>query len=179
MPKLHVHISAAEIDKMNEELAARISADYARVMKPGEELLVIVTLKGAVFFAADLMRKITVPCCIDFVRLSSYGAGTQSSGTVKMSKGLEDAITGKHVLVLDEIVDSGRTLSYLVERLKGDAPASLKLCALLSKPSRREVKVDVEYLGQEVEDKFLVGYGLDHGERYRNLKEIYWLENDA
>jgi hypoxanthine phosphoribosyltransferase len=173
MANLHMHISAAEIERMNDALGARISADYAKVLKKDEELIVIVTLKGALFFAADLMRKITVPCLIDFVRLSSYGAGTQSSGSVHMRKNLEDAITGRHVLVLDEIVDSGRTLSFLVERLQSDQPASVKLCALLSKPSRREVPVDVEYLGQEVEDKFLVGYGLDHGERYRNLKEIY------
>ena len=177
MADLKVYLSAQEIDRLNDQLAQRISADYKAKMKPDEELLVIVTLKGAAFFAADLMRKITVPLRIDFVRLTSYGSGTQSSGTVHIVKDIEWPPTGKHVLVLDEIVDSGRTLSFLVERLQATKPASLALCALLSKPSRREVPVQVHYLGTEVEDKFLVGYGLDHGERYRNLKEIYSLEN--
>lgn len=177
MPKLEVHLSAQQIDKLNDTLAAQISADYAKVLKQDEELFVIVTLKGAAFFGADLLRKITVPLSIDFVRLTSYGAGTQSSGVVHIVKDIEAPPTGKHVLVLDEIVDSGRTLSFLVDRLKSARPASLKLCALLSKPSRREIPVEVHYLGTEVEDKFLVGYGLDHGERYRNLKEIYRLED--
>lgn len=173
--KLNVFMSAEQIDRLNGELAARISADYAKILKPAEELLVIVTLKGAAFFAADLMRKITVPLRMDFVRLASYGEGTKSSGTVRIIKDIENPPTGQHVLVLDEIVDSGRTLSFLFERLRATGPLSLKLCALLSKPSRREVPVEVHYQGCEVEDKFLVGYGLDHAERYRNLKDIFAL----
>lgn len=177
MAKLSVYLKAQEIDRLNDELAERISADYSRILGPGEEILAIVTLKGAAFFAADLLRRLSVPVRIDFVRLASYGSGTQSSGTVHIVKDVESPPTGKHVLVLDEIVDSGRTLAFLFERLRAAQPKSLKLCALLSKPSRREVSVDVHYLGTEVEDKFLVGYGLDHAERYRNLKEIFVLEN--
>ncbi len=177
MKNLHVYLSEKEIDQLNDSLAARVSSDYAKLLGPGEELLVIVTLKGATFFAADLMRKITVPLRMDFVRLASYGSGTQSSGSVQILKDVEKPPTNQHVLVLDEIVDSGRTLAFLFDRLKKSNPRSLKLCSLLSKPSRREVPVEVHYLGREVDDKFLVGYGLDYAERYRNLKEIYTLEN--
>lgn len=177
MSNLHVYLSESEIDKINDSLATRISSEYAKILEPNEELLVIVTLKGAAFFAADLMRKITVPLRMDFVRLASYGSGTQSSGSVQILKDVEKPPTNQHVLVLDEIVDSGRTLSFLFDRLQKASPKSLKLCSLLSKPSRREVPVEVHYLGREVDDKFLVGYGLDYAERYRNLKEIYSLDN--
>jgi hypoxanthine phosphoribosyltransferase len=177
MAKLDVFLSASEIDVLTTQLAERISADYAKVLQPNEELLVVVTLKGALFFAADLMRKIQVPTRVDFVRLSSYGARTSSSGTVKVIMDLEEDPRGQHILVLDEIVDSGRTLSFLFDRIRNAEPKSVKLCALLSKPSRREVQVETHYLGREVEDKFLVGYGLDHAERYRSLKDIYALDS--
>jgi len=179
MAKLKTFLSAEEIDKINTELGKKISEDYARLLKPGQELMVIVTLKGAAFFAADLMRKLTVPLQIDFVRLASYGSGTKSSGNVRILKDVETPPTGQHVLVLDEIVDSGRTLTFLTERLKASNPLSLKLCALLSKPSRREVEIDVDYIGREVEDAFLVGYGLDFSERYRNYKDISILDSNS
>jgi len=179
MTPSEVFLTAEAIDALNTRLAKQISADYATLLAPGEDLLVIVTLKGALFFAADLMRKITVPVKIDFVRLSSYGSGTKSSGNVRILKDVETPPTGQHVLVLDEIVDSGRTLAFLFDRLKASNPASLRLGALLSKPSRREVPVAVDYLGQEVEDKFLVGYGLDHAENHRNHAAIYVLDPRA
>jgi hypoxanthine phosphoribosyltransferase len=177
MDHLHRYLSEKDISALNDSLAKRISQDYSSILTPSEELLVIVTLKGAAFFAADLMRRITVPLRMDFVRLASYGSGSQSSGSVQVLKDVEKPPTGQHVLVLDEIVDSGRTLAFLFDRLKKSNPKSLKLCALLSKPSRREVPVEVHYLGKEVDDKFLVGYGLDYAERYRNLSEIYTLDN--
>ncbi len=175
--KLSPFITAKEIENLNKELGERISKDYKTLLKPDEELVIIVTLKGAMLFAADLIRHITVPVVLDFVRLTSYGAGTQSSGTVRILKDIETNPENKHLIMLDEIIDSGRTFQFYGERLKAQNPKSLKLCALLSKPSRREVEVDIDYLGREVEDKFLVGYGLDFNEQYRNLKEIYAVEN--
>jgi hypoxanthine phosphoribosyltransferase len=169
------YISADEIKKMNEKLGKQISQEYAKILVKDEEIMVIVTLRGALYFAADLTREITVPLNVDFVRLASYGTGTKSSGTVRLEKDIEMNPEGRHVLVLDEIVDSGRTLKFLFERLQAQKPKSLKLCALLSKPSRREVEVKVDYLGKEVEDKFLVGYGLDFKEHYRNLKDISYI----
>lgn len=145
-------------------------------MAPGEELLIVTTLKGAFFFAADLVREITVPVHLDFVRVASYGSGTKSSGTVRILKDLETSPEGKHVLIVDEIVDSGRTLQFLVNRVQADNPRTVKVCSLLSKPSRREVEIDVSYLGEEVEDKFLIGYGLDYAEKYRNLRYVGYFE---
>lgn len=179
MSKLTPFLTAEQIDQLNDKLAADISRDYGKLLKADESLLVIVTLKGALFFAADLMRKITVPLKIDFVRLSSYGSGTKSSGTVRILKDIESSVAGQHVLVLDEIVDSGRTLHFLMDRLRAEKPASIRLGALLSKPSRREIEVDVQYLGREVEDHFLVGYGLDYAENYRNCGAIYILDLGA
>jgi hypoxanthine phosphoribosyltransferase len=173
---LHPYITKDKIDAMIGGLAEKISSDYAGKLSDEQELLVVVTLKGALFFGADLVRKLTVPCRVDFVRLSSYGAGTKSSGTVRIIKDIESQPQGEHVLVIDEIVDSGRTVDFLVKRLKATGPASVKVCSLLSKPSRREVEVGIDYLGADVEDKFLVGYGLDYGERYRNLKDICYLQ---
>ncbi len=178
MAKLSVHLSAEAIDRLNDALAAKINRDYAKILTADEALLVIVTLKGAAFFAADLVRKLTVPVTIDFVRLASYGSGTKSSGDVRLLKDIEGPPSGLHVLVLDEIVDSGRTLAFLRDRLLSASPKSLRLCALLSKPSRREVEVPMDYIGCDVEDKFLVGYGLDYGERYRNLKDISVLDSE-
>ena len=174
---LHVFLSETRILELNRKLAGDISRDYQDLLPAGEALILVVTLKGAIFFGADLARLLTVPVNIDFVRLSSYGAGTASSGTVRILKDVECQLQGRHVLVVDEIVDSGRTLRFLQERLRSSSPASLRSCALLSKPSRREVEVKVDYLGTDVDDKFLVGYGLDYAEKYRNLKDIYYIDN--
>lgn len=175
--KLVPFLTKKEIASLVTDLAKRISADYQKLLAPGEELIAVTTLKGAVFFASDLLRELTVPTRMDFVRVASYGAGTKSSGTVRFLMDIEQAPEGKHVLVLDEIVDSGRTLKFLFERLHSTSPKSLKICSLLSKPSRREVDVHVDYLGKEIEDKFLVGYGLDYAEKYRNLSDIFYVES--
>lgn len=174
--RLVTYLTEAEIQSINKDLGKRISAAYADILKPGEELLLIVTLKGAVFFAADLARELTIPTTIDFVRAASYGAGTKSSGTVRILKDVESPLEGQHVLILDEIVDSGRTLQFLIERVKASNPKTVKVTSLLSKPSRREVQVKVDFLGKEVEDKFLVGYGLDYAEKYRSLKSICYVD---
>lgn len=173
--ELKPFITAKEIHEMTVKLGEQITKDYSKVLGKDEHLLVIVTLRGALFFAADLMRQISVPLHIDFVRLASYGSGTKSSGTVRIVKDIETSPEGRHVLVVDEIVDSGRTSNFLFERLQSQKPKSLKLCALLNKPSRREVEVSIDYLARDVEDKFLVGYGLDYKENYRNLKDIFYV----
>lgn len=165
-------ISQDEIQKLNRNLGKQISSDYGSVLKPDESLLVVVTLKGAMIFGSDLIRHLTIPIELDFVRLASYGSGTKSSGAVRFLKDMESSPEGRHLLILDEIVDSGRTLAFLTEHLKAFTPKSVKLCSLLSKPSRREVEVKIDYLGKEIEDKFVVGYGLDFGEKYRNLPDI-------
>jgi hypoxanthine phosphoribosyltransferase len=156
------------------ELGADISADYA-----GKDLLLIGVLKGAVFFMADLMRQITVPCEVDFMAISSYGASTDSSGVVRILKDLDESIEGRNVLVVEDIIDSGLTLSYLKRTLSARRPASLEICALLTKPERREVEVPVRYTGFEIPNRFVVGYGLDFAERYRNLRYVGVLADDA
>jgi hypoxanthine phosphoribosyltransferase len=156
------------------ELGADISADYA-----GKDLLLIGVLKGAVFFMADLMRQITVPCEVDFMAISSYGASTDSSGVVRILKDLDESIEGRNVLVVEDIIDSGLTLSYLKRTLGARQPASLEVCALLTKPERREVDVPVRYIGFEIPNRFVVGYGLDFAERYRNLRYVGILADDA
>lgn len=165
-------ISKQEISEMNARLGKIISKNYTDILGPDESLLVVVTLKGAMIFGSDLIREISVPLELDFVRLASYGSGTKSSGAVRFLKDMESSPEGRHILVLDEIVDSGRTLAFLNDHLSAFSPKSLRLCSLLSKPSRREVEVNIDYLGREIEDKFVVGYGLDFGEKYRNLPEI-------
>jgi hypoxanthine phosphoribosyltransferase len=135
-------------------------------------------LKGAVFFMADLMRRLTVPCEVDFMAISSYGAATGSSGVVRILKDLDLSIEGRHVLVVEDIIDSGLTLSYLTRTLEARAPASLEVCALLTKPDRREVDVPVRYVGFEIPNKFVIGYGLDFAERYRNLPFVGVLHQD-
>lgn len=165
-------ISQAEIAELNKKLGIQISGDYSKTLTKDESLLVVVTLKGAMIFGSDLIRNLTIPMELDFVRLASYGSGTKSSGAVRFLKDMESSPEGRHILVLDEIVDSGRTLAFLTEHLKAFKPKSVKLCSLLSKPSRREVEVKIDYLGREIEDKFVVGYGLDFGEKYRNLPDI-------
>jgi hypoxanthine phosphoribosyltransferase len=149
------------------ELGAEVSADYE-----GRDLLLIGVLKGAVFFMADLMRHLTVPCEVDFMAISSYGDATDSSGIVRILKDLDINIEGRHVLVVEDIIDSGLTLSYLIRNLESREPASLEVCALLTKPSRREIDVPVRYVGFEIPNKFVVGYGLDFAERYRNLPYV-------
>jgi hypoxanthine phosphoribosyltransferase len=155
------------------ELGDEISADYA-----GRDLLLLGVLKGAVFFMSDLMRKLTVPCEIDFMAISSYGAATDSSGVVRILKDLDINIEGRHVLVVEDIIDSGLTLSYLMRNLEARRPASLEICALLTKPSRREIEVDVRYVGFEIPNHFVIGYGLDFAERYRNLRYVGVLHAD-
>jgi hypoxanthine phosphoribosyltransferase len=155
------------------ELGEEISNDYA-----GRDLLLIGVLKGAVFFMADLMRRLTVPCEIDFMAISSYGAATDSSGVVRILKDLDILIEDRHVLVVEDIIDSGLTLSYLVRNLEARNPASLEICALMTKPERREIDVDVRYVGFEIPNRFVIGYGLDFAERYRNLPYVGVLHSD-
>jgi len=149
------------------ELGAEITADYA-----GKEILMIGVLRGAVLFMADLARAIKVPVAIDFMAVSSYGAGTSSSGVVRILKDLDENVEGKHVLVVEDIIDSGLTLNYLVDNLKSRQPASIKICTLLNKPERRKVDVDIAYNGFTIPDHFVIGYGLDYAEKYRNLPFI-------
>jgi hypoxanthine phosphoribosyltransferase len=155
------------------ELGADVSSDYA-----GKELLLVGVLKGAVFFMADLMRSITVPCEIDFMAISSYGASTDSSGVVRILKDLDINIEDRHVLVVEDIIDSGLTLSYLMRNLESREPSSLEVCALMTKPARREIEVDVRYVGFEIPNRFVIGYGLDFAERYRNLPYVGVLHDD-
>jgi hypoxanthine phosphoribosyltransferase len=156
------------------ELGAEISTDYA-----GRDLLLIGVLKGAVFFMADLMRSIDVHCEVDFMAISSYGASTDSSGVVRILKDLDTSIEGRHVLVVEDIIDSGLTLSYLMRNLRARNPASLEVFALLTKPERREIDVPVRYIGFEIPNRFVVGYGLDFAERYRNLRYVGVLSNES
>jgi hypoxanthine phosphoribosyltransferase len=149
------------------ELGTEVSADYQ-----GRDLLLIGVLKGAVFFMADLMRHITVPCEVDFMAISSYGDSTDSSGIVRILKDLDINIEGRDVLVVEDIIDSGLTLAYLMRNLESREPASLEVCALMTKPARREIDVPVRYIGFEIPNRFVVGYGLDFGERYRNLPYV-------
>jgi hypoxanthine phosphoribosyltransferase len=165
-----------EEDALQERVAAlgqELSADYA-----GRDLLLIGVLKGAVFFMADLMRHLTVPCEVDFMAISSYGASTDSSGVVRILKDLDINIEGRHVLVVEDIIDSGLTLSYLMRNLEARSPASLEICALLTKPDRREMDVPVRYIGFEIPDRFVIGYGLDFAERYRNLPYVAVLSDE-
>jgi hypoxanthine phosphoribosyltransferase len=169
-----VLIDAETLEARVAELGAEISADYQ-----GRELLLIGVLKGAVFFMADLMRRLTIPCEIDFMAISSYGASTDSSGVVRILKDLDINIEGRHVLVVEDIIDSGLTLSYLMRNLESREPATLEICALLTKPERREIDVPVRYVGFEIPNRFVVGYGLDFGELYRNLPYVAVLRDDV
>jgi hypoxanthine phosphoribosyltransferase len=168
-----VLIGEDELQARIRQLGAEISADYQ-----GRELLLVGVLKGAVFFMADLMRSISVACEIDFMAISSYGAATDSSGVVRILKDLDINIEGRHVLVVEDIIDSGLTLSYLLRNLESREPASLEICALLTKPDRREVEVPVRYIGFEIPNRFVIGYGLDFAERYRNLPYVGVLRDD-
>jgi hypoxanthine phosphoribosyltransferase len=155
------------------ELGAQVSDDYR-----GEDLLLIGVLKGAVFFMADLMRSIDIPCEVDFMAISSYGAGIDSSGVVRILKDLDVSIEGRNVLVVEDIIDSGLTLSYLLRNLEAREPASLEVCALLTKPERRENDVVCRYVGFEIPNRFVIGYGLDFAERYRNLPFVGVLRDE-
>ena len=155
------------------ELGAEVSADYE-----GRDLLLVGVLKGAIFFISDLMRELTVPCEVDFMAISSYGAATDSSGVVRIIKDLEINISGRDVLVVEDIIDSGLTLSYLRRTLGARKPASLEICALLTKPSRREIDIHTRYTGFEIPNKFVIGYGLDFAERYRNLPYVGVLSDE-
>ena len=170
--KVDVLISEKEIDNRILEIADRINKDYE-----GEELTLICVLKGGVMFMCDLAKRLNLNVRLDFMSVSSYGSQTKSSGVVKIIKDLDDSIDGKNVLVVEDIIDSGNTLSYLMDILKKRGPKSIKLCTLLDKPSRREKKdVHVDYVCFEIEDKFVVGYGLDYDQRYRNLPYIGVME---
>jgi hypoxanthine phosphoribosyltransferase len=160
-------LDEATIQARIVELAAEIRRDYA-----DREPLVVCVLKGGFIFLADLVRHLDMPVNVDFMAISSYGAGTRSSGVVRILKDLETPIEGREVLVVEDIVDSGLTLHYLMRNLASRKPASLEVCALLTKPARREIDEPIRYVGFEIEDKFVVGYGLDYAERYRNLRSI-------
>ena len=162
-----VLISQELLQEKITEIAAKISADYE-----GRKILVIGVLKGAIFFISDLVRQLSVPCEIDFMAVSSYGSQTHSSGVVRILKDLDIPIAGRHVLIVEDIIDSGLTLSYLLKNLTSRGPASLEICTLLAKPGYRRLNITARYVGFELPDVFVVGYGLDHAERYRNLPFI-------
>ena len=162
-----VLFSEEELDRRVSEIAAEINRDYA-----GKEPMLISVLRGSFVFMADLIRKIEVPCTVDFMSVSSYGRGTTSSGQVQITKDLSDDIEGKDIIVVEDILDSGNTLSYLLQLLQARKPASMKLCTLLDKPDRRVKEVHVDYTGFTIPDEFVVGYGLDYAEKYRNLPYI-------
>jgi len=170
-PTLTVLYSKDFIAEQVKRLGEEISRDY-----PHEEVLLIGVLKGSFLFFADLVREITSQVVVDFVRLASYGSDTQSSGIVEMRKDLEEPIKGRHVIIVEDIVDSGFTLQSLFNRLLLRDPKSLKICTLIDKKARREVDIDADYTGITMEDGFIVGYGLDFDEKYRNLPDIYLVE---
>ena len=168
-----VMIDEAQISKRAEEIGKLITEDFA-----GQEVLVIGILKGAVVWLADLIRHIELDVKIDFMAVSSYGASTKSSGAVKIIKDLDEPIEGKNVIIVEDIVDSGITLNYLKNYLLGMEPKTLKICAFLDKPAGRMIAIDVDYTGFVVEDKFIVGYGLDYAQKYRNLPYVSCLSDD-
>ncbi|MBQ9926345.1 MAG: hypoxanthine phosphoribosyltransferase [Lachnospiraceae bacterium] len=165
--KVKVLLSEEEVDAKIREIGEQISRDYE-----GKQVHLVCVLRGGSFFMCELAKRITVPVSIDFMSVSSYGSETKSSGVVKIVKDLDDPLIGKDVIVIEDIVDSGRTLSYLMEMLKERKPASLRLCTLLDKPDRRVIDVNIDYLGFQIPDEFVVGYGLDYAQKYRNLPYI-------
>jgi len=172
MKGLKVLIDEQKLQNRIAEIAKQIGEEYKN-----KEITLICILKGSIFFTVDLARRINEDVKIEFIRVSSYGEGTESTGEIKMKLDLKDSIQGKDVIVLEDIIDTGRTLSYLMEYLKMKKPNSVKLCALLDKPERRIKKVKVDYTGFQIPDKFVVGYGLDWDEKYRNLPYIGYIEN--
>lgn len=165
--RVEVLIPEDKVEERIQQLAEEISRDYA-----GKTVHLIGILKGSVFFVCELAKRLTVPVTMDFMSVSSYGAGTRSTGVVKLIKDLDDSITDRDVLVVEDIIDSGHTLSYLLKNLKSRNPSSIKLCTLLDKPDRRECEVYVDYQGFQIPDEFVIGYGLDYDQRYRNLPYI-------
>lgn len=165
--RIEVLLTEEEVDKRIQEIGEQISRDYA-----GRQVHLVCVLKGGSFFMCELAKRITVPVSIDFMSVSSYGKDTKSSGVVRIVKDLDESLTDRHVLVVEDIVDSGRTLSYLLEMLKDRGPEDVRLCTLLDKPSRRVVDVKVDYTGFEIPDEFVVGYGLDYDQKYRNLPYV-------
>ena len=168
---IHEYLSEEKVTKRIAEMGAQISEVYG-----DEPVCLICILKGSIFFTVELAKRITSPVELEFMCVSSYGAGSKSSGIVKITKDLDVSIEGKNVLVVEDIIDSGRTLSYLLQNLKTRNPKSLRLCTLLDKPDRRVVEVDVDYVGFEIPDEFVVGYGLDYAQQYRNLPYIAYVE---
>ncbi len=164
-------VQADDLRHRVRELGEQITADYR-----GKNLLLVGVLKGAIFFVADLMRHIHLDCEVDFMAVSSYGSSTDSSGVVRILKDLDEPIEGRDVLIVEDIVDSGLTLSYLLRNLGARNPASLNVCALLTKPSRLKVDLGIHYVGFEIDDRFVVGYGLDHNQQLRNLPYVAVLE---
>jgi hypoxanthine phosphoribosyltransferase len=166
-------VPAEDLQRRVEELSAEISRDYE-----GRDLVMIGVLKGAVLFLGDLMRNLTVPCEIDFMAVSSYGSSTDSSGVVRILKDLDASIEGRDVLIVEDIIDSGLTLQYLLRNLRARSPRSLEVCALLTKPERRRVELPIRYVGFEIPDRYVVGYGLDYAQKYRNLEYVAVLNED-
>ena len=164
-------VSTEDLERRVRELGAEISRDYE-----GRDLVMIGVLKGAVLFLGDLMRELTVPCEIDFMAVSSYGSATDSSGVVRILKDLDSPIEGRDVLLVEDIVDSGLTLHYLLKNLRARNPASLEVCALLTKPERRRIELPIRYVGFEIPNRFAIGYGLDYAQRYRNLRYVAVLD---
>ncbi len=164
-------VSSEDLKRRVAELGAEISRDYE-----GRDLVMVGILKGAVLFLADLMRHLTVPCEVDFMAVSSYGSQTDSSGVVRILKDLDAPIEGRDVLIVEDIIDSGLTLQYLMRNLKARRPASLEVCSLLTKPARLRVDLSPRYVGFEIPDRFAIGYGLDYAQRYRNLDYVAALE---
>ena len=162
-----VLLTEEQLGSRLDEIAAQIDADYA-----GKDVLLVGVLKGAVMVMADLARALTVPVALEFMAVSSYGSSTSSSGVVRILKDLDKDITGRHVLVVEDIIDSGLTLSWLLRNLRSRGPASVEVCALLTKPDRREVEVPCRYIGFEIENRFVLGYGLDLDQRFRNLRSV-------
>lgn len=169
--KINVLLTEQEVDEKIKAIGKKISEDYA-----GKEVHLICILKGGVFFMCELAKRITIPVSLDFIDVSSYGDNTVSSGVVKIIKDLDEPLENKNVIIVEDIIDTGRTLHYLIEILKKRNPASLKLCTLLDKPERRLVDVHVDYVGFNIPDKFVVGYGLDYAQKYRNLPYIGVIE---
>jgi hypoxanthine phosphoribosyltransferase len=165
-------VQADDLRHRVTELGKEISRDYE-----GHDLLLVGVLKGAVFFLSDLMRELEVPCEVDFMAVASYGSATQSSGVVRILKDLETPIEGREILIVEDIVDSGLTLQYLLRNLEAREPRSLEVCALLTKPARREIDLPIRYVGFEIPNKFAIGYGLDYDERYRNLPYVAALKD--
>jgi hypoxanthine phosphoribosyltransferase len=163
-----------ELKERVRALGRQVTADYE-----GRDLMLVGVLKGAVFFLADVMRAIDLPCEVDFMAVASYGSATDSSGVVRILKDLDTSIQGRDVLIVEDIVDSGLTLQYLMRNLGARNPASLEVCALLTKPDRRKVDVPIRYVGFEIPDRFAIGYGLDHAERYRNLPYVAALQEEG